>query len=159
MLTNMVSALFWWMQGEADALFKTPAAFYRDNLQLLINRLSTETNKRITWVIARTSRTSPPNTTVSNVNPTIIAAQNAVLATPFNPTYPGPETDNLVPNRGDGTHFVGANPQDVEGTVRALTVPGQPAWNDALSPQFFSTVTPSAPTEVPVITATCVAEE
>lgn len=146
-----------WMQGEADALFKTSATFYRDNLQLIINRLSTETNKRITWVIARTSRTSPANTTVSFVNPTIIAAQNAVLDTPFNPTYPGPETDNLVPDRGDGTHFVGTSPQDVNGTVRALTILAN-AWNDALGPQFFSTVTPAAPVEVPAITATCVTE-
>jgi hypothetical protein len=146
-----------WMQGEADALFKTSLSFYRDNLQLIINRLSTETNKRITWVIARTSRTSPPNTTVSSVNPTIIAAQNAVLETTFNPTYPGPETDNLVPDRGDGTHFVGSKPEDVEGTVRALTILAN-AWNETLSPQFFSTVTPAAPVEVPAITAICVTE-
>jgi hypothetical protein len=146
-----------WMQGEADALFKTPLSFYRDNLQLLITRLSAETNKRITWVIARTSRTSPANTTNSSVNPTIIAAQNAVLDTPFNPTYPGPETDNLVTNRGDGTHFVGKDPTDIEGTVNALRILAN-AWNESLDAKFFSTVPPSAPAEIPAITASCVTE-
>ena len=146
-----------WMQGESDALFKTSLPFYRDNLQLIINRLATETSKRITWVIARTSRTSPSNTTVSSVNPTIIAAQNAVLATQFNPTYPGPETDNIVPDRGDGTHFVGKSPSDQEGTVNALTALAN-AWDETLGPDFFSTATPSAPAVVPAITASCVTE-
>lgn len=146
-----------WMQGEADALFKTSATFYRDNLQLIINKLSTETSKRITWVIARTSRTSPSNTTVSSVNPTIIAAQNAVLDTPFNPTYPGPETDALVPDRGDGTHFVGKSGDDVEGTVNALRILAN-AWAETLNADFFSTVPPAAPVEVPAISAACVTE-
>lgn len=146
-----------WMQGEADALFKTSETFYKDNLQLLITRLSAETNKRITWVIARTSRTSPPNSIVSSVNPTIIAAQNAVLNTPFNPTYPGPETDNLVTNRGDGTHFVGSSTTDIEGTVNALRILAN-AWNETLGSNFFSTVPPAAPAEIPALTATCVAE-
>jgi hypothetical protein len=144
-----------WMQGEADALFKTPASFYRDNLQLLINKLTAETNKRITWVIARTSRTSPNKETPSFTNPAIIAGQNAVLDTKFNPTYPGPETDPLVTNRGDGTHFVGRSPDDVEGTVNALRILAN-AWNESLDANFFSTVPPAAPAEIPAMTASCV---
>ncbi len=146
-----------WMQGEADALFKTSSTFYRDNLQLIINRLSTETGKRITWVIARTSRTSPQNSTVSFVNPTIIAGQNAVLDTPFNPTYAGPETDPLVPDRGDGTHFVGKDRNDADGTVRALTILAN-AWAETLDANFFATVPPITPAELPVIAATCVTQ-
>jgi len=146
-----------WMQGEADALFKTTTTFYRDNLQLLINRLSTETGKRITWVIARTSRTSPQDSKVSFTNPAIVAGQNAVLATPFNPTYPGPETDNLVPNRGDGTHFVGEDRNDAEGTVRALTILAN-AWVQTLDINFFSTVPPVISADLPAIAATCVTQ-
>ncbi|MCE7067268.1 sialate O-acetylesterase [Dyadobacter sp. CY326] len=144
-----------WMQGETDALFKTPAASYRENLQFVMNRLGTETgDKRITWVIARTSRTSAGFNISSSINPEIIAAQNAVLDTQFNPTYPGPETDPLVPNRGDGTHFVGRDP---EGTREALTILAN-AWNESLDARFFSTVTPTNPAPIPDIAAACVTE-
>lgn len=137
-----------WMQGEADGLFGTTTAFYRDNFQFIINKLGQETGKRITWVIARTSRTSLNKATPSQVHPQIIAAQNAVLDTQFNPAYPGPETDPLNPNRADGTHFIGNE---------ALTILAN-AWNESLDANFFSTVTPSAPAEIPVIEASCVTE-
>ena len=144
-----------WMQGETDGLFATPAAKYRDELQFLINRLGSETGKRIVWTIARTSRTSPSNSIISKAYPTVIAAQNAVLDTPFNPTYPGPETDALYTNRGDGTHFVGKSTADTEGTKAALTILAN-AWNSTLDANFFSTVTPITPAEIPAITASCV---
>ncbi|SDG39522.1 Por secretion system C-terminal sorting domain-containing protein [Dyadobacter soli] len=144
-----------WMQGETDALFNTPPADYTRDLQFIMNRLGAETGKRITWVIARTSRTSEGRNVVSDINPNIIAAQNAVLNTPFNPTYPGPETDPLSPDRGDGTHFVGKGTEDKEGTVRALTILAN-AWAGTLEANFFSTVTPVNPVEVPSVTAACV---
>ncbi|NIJ55602.1 T9SS type A sorting domain-containing protein [Dyadobacter arcticus] len=147
-----------WMQGEADALFKTSALSYRENLQFIMNRLGLETGgKRITWVIARTSRTSAGANVASSINPVIVAAQNAVLDTPFNPTYPGPETDPLVPNRGDGTHFVGKSPADREGTLAALKILAN-AWNETLGANFFSTVPPMSPAAVPTISAACVTE-
>lgn len=147
-----------WMQGETDALFKTPAASYREDLQFIMNRLGAETgDKRITWVIARTSRTSAGDRIPSTINPEIIAAQNAVLDTRFNPTYPGPETDPLVPNRGDNTHFVGESPSDFEGTNRALTILAN-AWNESLDANFFSTATPTNPAPIPDIEAACVTE-
>lgn len=137
-----------WMQGETDALYKTPAANYSRDLQFIMNRLGSETGKRITWVIARTSRTSAGFNVESSVNPEIIAAQNAVLNTQFNPTYPGPETDPLVPDRPDGTHFVGAE---------SLTILAN-AWNQSLDANFFSTVTPVNPVVVPSVTASCVTD-
>lgn len=139
-----------WMQGEADALFNTPAAFYRDNLQFLMNKLGADTGgKRITWVIARTSRTSPDDKTPNKVNPQIIAAQNAVLDINFYPTWPGPETDPLDPVRAvDYTHFIGTT---------ALTILAN-AWYESLNPSFFSTATPIAPAPVPSVSATCVTE-
>ncbi|MCE7072187.1 T9SS type A sorting domain-containing protein [Dyadobacter sp. CY327] len=137
-----------WMQGETDAVYKTPSANYSRDLQFLMNRLGMDTGKRITWVIARTSRASAAKEIPSSVNPHIIAAQNAVLNTDFYPTYPGPETDPLVPNRIDGTHFEG---------VEGLTILAS-AWNASLDANFFSTVTPANPAELPTVTTSCVTE-
>ena len=136
-----------WMHGETDGLYKTPATVYRDNLQSIITKLESETGKRLTWVITRTSRTAPNNSKISNVYPTIIAAQNAVLDIPFNPTWAGPETDGLVPDRPvDGIHFIGEE---------ALTILAN-AWAEKLDASFFSTVTPVAPAAIPALAATCV---
>jgi hypothetical protein len=137
-----------WMQGETDGFFGTTASFYKTNLQKIINQLTSDTQKRITWVIARTSRSTNNPNVPSQAYPNIIAAQNAVLDTQFNPTYPGPETDGLVINRKDGLHFEGAE----ELAILAN------AWNQSLDVNFFSTVPPAAPAEVPSLTASCVAE-
>ena len=137
-----------WMQGETDGAFGTTTSFYKDNMQTLINKLTSDTDKRITWVIARTSRASLDGRAPSRVYPDIIAAQNAVLATQFNPTYPGPETDPLVPNRPDGIHFVG---------TEALNILAN-AWNETLNANFFATVLPTAPAQIPTVTASCVTE-
>ncbi|MCF0064580.1 T9SS type A sorting domain-containing protein [Dyadobacter chenwenxiniae] len=137
-----------WMQGETDAVFKTDPASYRRDLQFLMNRLGADTGKRITWVLARTSRASPQRGIPSSVNNDIIAAQNAVLNTDFNPTYPGPETDPLVPNRIDGTHFEGTGD---------LTILAN-AWSAILDANFFSTVTPANPVQLPPVSVSCVTE-
>lgn len=134
-----------WMQGETDGFFGITTAAYQKNLQTIIDKLQADTQKRITWVIARTSRSSDGKTP-SKPYPAITAAQNAVINTPFNPTYPGPETDHLVPNRIDGLHFEG------EDQLRILAN----AWNESLDINFFSTVTPMAPAAIPTITAACV---
>jgi hypothetical protein len=145
-----------WMQGETDGLFGTTTEYYRDNLQLLMNQLGVDTgDKRITWVIARTSRTSENDKAASRVFPAIIAAQNAVLLTRFNPVYPGPQTDALMPNRGDGTHFVGTSKEDAEGTKNALTILAN-AWDQSLDNNFWGTVIPQMPADLPTVTATCV---
>jgi hypothetical protein len=134
-----------WMQGETDGFFGITTAAYQKNLQTIIDKLQADTQKRITWVIARTSRSSDGKTP-SKPYPAITSAQNAVINTPFNPTYPGPETDHLVPNRIDGLHFEG------EDQLRILAN----AWNESLDINFFSTVTPMAPAAIPTITAACV---
>ena len=150
-----------WMQGEADALYKTTTQDYRDRLQRVINRVGEHASKRVTWVIARTSRTSqggnPPYTPI--FSPAVIAAQNAVIETPFNPTYPGPETDIIYPNRGDGTHFVGdfRAPDYRTQTLQALTSLAN-AWNKSLDNNFFATVPPVSPAVVPPLAATCTTE-
>ncbi|MCF0072390.1 T9SS type A sorting domain-containing protein [Dyadobacter sp. CY261] len=134
-----------WMQGETDGFFGTTSALYRTSLQTIIDKLQTDTQKRIYWVIARTSLSSGDNKVDPKPYPGIIAAQNAVLDTPFNPTYAGPQTDPLVPDRKDGLHFEG------EDELRILAN----AWNESLDANFFSTVPPAAPAAVPAITAVC----
>jgi hypothetical protein len=147
-----------WMQGESDALFKTSAQSYRNNLQYIIDQLSSDVGRRITWVVARTSRTADNGSRhIPLLSPAVIAAQNAVIETPFNPVVAGPETDNLYPNRGDGTHFVGDAASGAQGTLEALTILAN-AWNRVLNPTFFATVPPISPAEVPALTAACVAE-
>lgn len=149
-----------WIQGEADALFKTSAANYRTRLQSIIDRLGADIgDRRLTWVISRTSRTSNSTSRPFNVitSADVIGAQNAVIETPYNPTYPGPETDNLILERGDGTHFVGSSFNDVSGTRNALTILAN-AWNNTLDLNFFSTVTPVSPSRLPIMTAACVTD-
>ncbi|GGM73429.1 hypothetical protein GCM10010967_01260 [Dyadobacter beijingensis] len=134
-----------WMQGETDGFFGTTQAVYRSSLQTVIDKLQADTQKRITWVIARTSLSSGDDKVDPKPYPGIIAAQNAVINTPFNPTYPGPQTDVLVPDRKDGLHFEG------EAELRILAN----AWNESLDINFFGTVTPAAPVALPVITTAC----
>jgi len=137
-----------WMQGESDGIFGTSSAFYRDNLRFIINKLEEDTGKKITWVIARTSRTSPSNSTISKAYPDIIVGQNAVLDMQGGSTFPGPETDNLVTNRKDGTHFFGQE---------ALKILAN-AWSESLNNTFFTTVAPVTPAVVPALTAACVSD-
>jgi hypothetical protein len=147
-----------WMQGESDALYKTSSQEYRNNLQFIIDQLSTDAGRRITWVISRTSRTADDMSRhIPVLSPAVIAAQNAVIETPFNPVVAGPETDNIYPNRGDGTHFVGDAASGANGTLEALTLLAN-AWYKVLTPTFFATVPPISPSDVPPLTAACVPE-
>lgn len=134
-----------WMQGETDTYpLNSSAKEYQENLQFLINKLSGDTGKRINWVIARTSRTTnfagEPMTSQEVIN-----GQNAVLNTPFNSTYPGPETDNHLVPRPDGIHFKG---EDGHRILAEL-------WNNSLNTTFFSTITPVTPTPLPTLITSC----
>lgn len=147
-----------WMQGESETHLgrneTAPVANYRHNLQTVINQLEGDIGKRVTWVIARTSRIALTNSTQNITNAGVIAQQNAVLDQPFNPTWPGPETDPLDPARlgmgdpgviGDGTHFAG---------TQSLTLLAN-AWKNSLNANFFSTATPVTPETVPALSAVC----
>lgn len=134
-----------WMQGETDAYpVNKSAADYQRDMQYVINKLGGDTDKRINWVIARTSR-NVNNSGQSITSQEVINGQNAVLNTPFNSTYPGPETDNLYVPRPDGVHFKG--PQGVQQLADA--------WNNTLNTTFFSTITPVLPTPIPSLTTSC----
>ncbi|GLU56599.1 sialate O-acetylesterase [Dyadobacter frigoris] len=135
-----------WMQGESDTYpLNTNFNDYKNGLQDLITKLSSDINFRVPWVIARTSRIANQNQ-VSVTSPSVIAAQNAVIQDLQGIAYAGPETDNLFTSRGgDGTHF-----QGVEGTTILAN-----AWNDVLNSDFFSTVSPVSVSDEPKITSTC----
>ncbi|MCF0054911.1 sialate O-acetylesterase [Dyadobacter sp. CY356] len=129
-----------WMQGESDNVpMKMSSDEYKNKLKFVISKLASDVNKKIPWVIARTSYAS------NSVHQPIIDAQNAVINDLPGIAYPGPSTDNLPAQRADGTHFYGAD---------ALTVLAN-AWNDALSANFFLTVAPVAITDEPRITSVC----
>ncbi|WP_247236999.1 sialate O-acetylesterase [Telluribacter sp. SYSU D00476] len=138
-----------WMQGETDTHpLNMSKSEYQEHLQFLINRLSGDINKRITWVIARTSRTATADNRQQFTSQAIIDAQNAVINTPFNSTYPGPETDKINVTRPDGIHFIGDE---------ALTALAN-AWDNTLNTTFFSTITPLTPAAIPVVTTACASD-
>ena len=129
-----------WMQGETDnSPLNMSFNEYKSSLQSLISMLSTDANRRIPWVIARTSYVD------GRPNPTIISAQNSVINDLPGVAYAGPQTDNLPVTRIDGTHFYG--------TANLTSLAN--AWNDVLSVNFFSTVNPASLTQEPKITSAC----
>jgi hypothetical protein len=129
-----------WMQGETDnAPMKMSFNDYKSRLKFLIEKLGSDVNKKIPWVIARTSYAS------NSTNQNVIDAQNSVISELPGVAYAGPATDGLSAQRADGTHFYGAT---------ALTVLAN-AWSDALPISFFSTVSPITVTDEPKITSTC----
>ncbi len=135
-----------WMQGEADNFpLNTSASVYQQALQFLINKLNSDTGKRINWVISRTSRALNDDSHQSTISQAVINGQNAVLNTTFNSTFPGPETDNSYVPRPDGTHFKGLEGMKILADL----------WNASLNTTFFSTITPVLPTPIPAITTAC----
>jgi hypothetical protein len=134
-----------WMQGETDTYpLATKYDDYKNRFQALINKLGADIGGRVTWVVARTSR-STSDKGVSITSPDVIGAQNAVINGLFSSAYPGPETDPLFPERSDGTHFT---------TTKGVTILAN-AWNDVLNNNFFATVSPLTLAPVPSITSVC----
>lgn len=134
-----------WMQGESDTYpLDLSAQEYQQNLQFLMNKLGGDIDKRLFWVIARSSRTSGDNG-APITSQKIINGQNAVINTTFNATFPGPETDGLFLPRPDGTHF---NTPAGNGVLAD-------AWNQTLNTSFFTTITPVLPAAVPALTVSC----
>ncbi|MFA7473310.1 MAG: sialate O-acetylesterase [Spirosomataceae bacterium] len=136
-----------WMQGETDTYpVRMSRTEYRNHLQFLLNKLGIDIGERVIWTIARTSRTSTDGSPGGSItDPNIIAAQNDVLNTTFNPVYPGPETDNLGNPRPDGVHF---------GTRESLIVLAD-AWLSVMDQNYFANITPLTPTPIPTISARC----
>lgn len=129
-----------WMQGESDNNpLNMSVDEYRNTLKALIGKLSSDVNRQISWMIARTSYYNYR----SNAN--ITAAQNAVISDLKGIAFAGPDTDNLPVQRPDGTHFFGYS--------NLVTLAN--AWSDALSTNFFSSAAPLAVTPEPAIVSVC----
>src|SRR5690606_38278376 len=92
-----------------------------------------------------TSRTQNTNQNMSVTSSAVIEGQNAVLNTPFNSTYPGPETDNAYVPRPDGVHFLTQEGQRILANL----------WDASLNINFFSSITPVNPALLPALTTAC----
>jgi hypothetical protein len=137
-----------WTQGETDTFPEaTGYEEYRSSLQFIMDKLGSDINGRVTWVISRTSRIRN-DAGSSIISPAVIGAQNAVIDGLFSTAYAGPETDALYPERADGTHFAG------NAGTSGLTILAN-AWNNVLDINFFNRVSPLLPAAVPVITSIC----
>lgn len=134
-----------WMLGESDNFpVRMSTQDFKSKLEFLIQKLSTDTNKSMNWVISRTSRSSD-NSGNSFTRPEIIDAQNAVLEDLKENTFSGPETDELAVPRLDKIHFYG---------VEALTTLAT-AWSNSLNSVFFSKANPLLPSPPPSLSSSC----
>ena len=138
-----------WHQGEADNLIQTKQDFYVQQLQLVIKQTRDDFGRNVPWMVARTSYGDPP--ILQGSNPTIIAAQNSVIASTAN-VYAGPSTDGIQiprnrPPRGaanDGLHF------DTAGLIEVAN-----AWSNSMTDAFFQQAVPIGPAAAPAISVAC----
>ncbi|AWV98135.1 sialate O-acetylesterase [Arcticibacterium luteifluviistationis] len=85
-----------WMQGEND--FNTKQIDYKNRLNALVKKVTTDTGKNINWMVSRTSYI------FDRTYGQIIAAQNEVVADNSN-VFSGPFTDIIQNPRTDGVHL------------------------------------------------------
>lgn len=130
-----VRAVFW-QQGEADS--DTPEDWYASNLKYLIDQSRTDTGKKLSWVVARTSLTFT-NKTWQNV----INAQNRVI-NQGDLIFPGPYTDSIQNPRPEGVHFTNDGISDLA-----------TAWNKYLPNSFFEQSVPYTASKITLIKAAC----
>ena len=98
-----------WHQGENDTgIFNATnldPVIYRDNLMTVINTSRSQSDKNISWVIAKASRTNVATSWM------VIAGQQLTVDQPNFNTFLGPETDPIQPDASlrdaGGVHFVG----------------------------------------------------
>lgn len=127
-----------WQQGEADNFANNSKDSYAYNLRTVINQIRQETNKDLTWVIARSSHDN-----VRGSNPNIIRAQNEIISSMPN-TFAGPETDRLQLPRLDGAHFQNEGLEQLGD-----------AWGSSLNDNFWSLSNPFQALPVPTLSVSC----
>ncbi len=136
-----------WQQGEFDNFpLHSTRKDYASNMQYMVNRTRSDTDRFPAWVLARSSFIN------GQVSQDIIQAQNDVINTYNNNVFAGPFTDNIQIPRFDDVHFGNRatnNPGD-----KGLNDLGQ-AWYESLNPIFFSSSRPLPPLPQPVINVTC----
>ena len=127
-----------WCQGEAELELNTTQDFYATALKRVIEKSRSETGKKVSWMIARTSLIR-----VNQVNPAVIKAQNSVI----NPTdfiFEGPNTDSIQVPRPEGVHFTNTGISDLAR-----------AWDMKLNDRFLSQSLPFLPSVVLPLNAAC----
>ncbi len=130
-----------WQQGENDNVpLNSTRQSYRDDMQYIVNKTRSDTQRYPAWVLARSSYN------LGKVSQDIVQAQNDVINTYNNNVFAGPFTDNIqVPRFEGGVHFGG----------EGLKQLGQ-AWFESLNVVFFSSSRPLPPLPSPPIAVACV---
>ncbi|WP_338874496.1 sialate O-acetylesterase [Spirosoma sp. SC4-14] len=129
-----------WQQGENDnvPLHSTRAA-YANDMQYLVNKTRSDTDRYPAWVLARSSYNA------GEVSQDIIQAQNDVINTYNNNVFAGPFTDNIqIPRYEGDVHFGGDGLKEL----------GQ-AWFNSLNNIFFATSRPLTPLPQPTLKVAC----
>ncbi len=137
-----------WHQGETDNLIRSQQSFYVQQLQIVIAQSRQDFGRNVPWMVARASYGDAP---IGESNPTILKAQDEVIATTAN-MFAGPSTDKIQvprnrPPRGDrneGVHF------DIDGLVEFAG-----AWNASMTDSFFQQAIPIGPAAAPAISVAC----
>ncbi|GAB2550609.1 T9SS type A sorting domain-containing protein [Spirosoma aerophilum] len=136
-----------WQQGEYDNFpLHSTRKDYADNMQFLVNKTRSDTDRYPAWVLARSSYFN------GSTSEDVIQAQNDVINTYNNNVFAGPFLDNLMIPRFDQVHFGNRatnNPGD-----KGLNDLGQ-AWFNSLNPVFFSSSRPLPPLPQPSISVAC----
>ena len=135
-----------WCQGESDNVNNTSAfnragdeQTYISNIQTVINKTRSESNKNISWVISSTSYNN------GAVDPKIVRAQQSLVQQNINNSvFQGPNTDIIQPiGRQDNVHISSELPQLAN------------AWNNSLTDSFFQSTIGHIPVEVPDLAFNC----
>ncbi|GAB3691723.1 hypothetical protein GCM10027592_09970 [Spirosoma flavus] len=125
-----------WHHGESDAVpYQTPLNEYRRLVQDLIDQSRQDFGQSMPWVVARCSIT--PSGPISST--TILGAQNALIQTPGNNVWPGPDTDSIQTPRPAHGHF-----ENIAGGEQGLTEFGL-SWHRSMTDQFYNSAKPIQP--------------
>jgi hypothetical protein len=129
-----------WQQGENDNVpLRSTRTAYANDMQYLVNKTRSDTDRYPAWVLARSSYNS------GQVSQDIIQAQNDVINTYNNNVFAGPFTDNIQIPRYEGeVHFGGDGLKQL----------GQ-AWFNSLNSIFFATSRPLTPLPQPTVRVVC----
>lgn len=129
-----------WQQGENDNYpLNSSRQAYGQDMQFLVNKTRSDTERYPAWVLARSSYNS------GRVSQDIIQAQNDVINTFNNNVFAGPFTDNIQVPRYEGeVHFGGDGLKQL----------GQ-AWFESMNGVFFTSSRPLPPLPPPTTVVAC----
>ena len=132
-----------WCQGEAELDAKTTEDYYAVALKRIIDKSRSDSGKKLSWVVARTTLTK-----INQTYPAVIKAQNRVI-NPADYIFEGPYTDSVQVPRTEGVHF-----QNLSNDNAGISDLAK-AWDRKLSDNFFSQSQPFSPAPILAIKANC----